>query len=1045
MGMPHYERAAISKSCAEMSGLDSRARSSNDLDQSNIDEASVNTIIATVIAMANPFTYKGLAKTNKSVLLHQLENAVIDLEPPVILENSAMMVDAIALVHDIPTTFGDPAKKILDILLSIAKQHNCSRVDCVADQYPDHIMQELSKEQVQDEEVEESEESESGEESEHDSEYDYYVLAEIGLSIDYGKEQRDILFCFWLQKTKAPKICAGPGGWQNCQALENKNNSIPYLHRFPCNTERKAKWLHSMRILDWSPSANSKICSDHFVESNFDRTGKIVRLKKIAVPTRFKQFPKHLKKVIKERKEPATRTLQSVDLPLSNLHALDDHQYQIVLSPKKLKQDSAKHIRKLQNKLKLSQKRSRRLNFKVNSLIKIVKCLQEKQLISTGCEEMLKQNFVGVPLEIMKRLTSGRKSGKGCKYSPELRSFALTLQFYSAKAYEFVRTSFNLALPHQSEIRHWYSKIPAEPGFTEPAFQALSAKVDEAAKKGRQIVCSLMLDEMAIKKHVSWDGIRFRGYVDIGNGAEDDDSAPVAKDALVFMVVSINGSWKVPCAYFFVDGLSGADRANLVKICIEKLHDAGVSVVSLTCDGPSCHFTMMNELGACLKPNNLKAFFPHPLEPNKKIHVLLDVCHMLKLVRNTLGQGGILMDKDGNKIYWNYIVELQKLQDKEGLRLGNKLKAAHIKWHQQKMKVSLAAQVFSASVADAIEYCTNVLKLKQFEGSAATVKFIRLFDHLFDILNSRNPCAKGYKAALRVNNKVVWGPFLDEAFQYVLHLKDPTGQAMHTTRRKTGFIGFLAAIESTKGIFYDLVEQDQAPLKFMLTYKLSQDHIELFFGAVRAAGGFNNNPTAQQFTAAYKRLLLRSSIGGGKGNCQQQDQTNILHILDDTYNINDQDVGISNVALIGKYDLADRRPMQSDHDYSDSPSITNLSEFKEAAITYIAGYVARKVKQITLCSRCCEALGSQKHATDSSFLKLKDRGGLFKPTQSVIEICKVTEQRFQRMLASTNGKLPQAVKMYVSHTLRCTDDDAEQEGLTASHFALRCRICPELF
>ena len=63
------------------------------------------------------------------------------------------------------------------------------------------------------------------------------------------------------------------------------------------------------------------------------------------------------------------------------------------------------------------------------------------------------------------------------------------------------------------------------------------------------------------------------------------------------------------------------------------------------------------------------------------------------------------------------------------------------------MKVDLAAQAFSASVADAIEYCTNVLKLTQFQGSKATVKFIRHIDHLFDILNTRNPCAKGYKAS----------------------------------------------------------------------------------------------------------------------------------------------------------------------------------------------------------------------------------------------------------------------------------------------------------
>ena len=79
---------------------------------------------------------------------------------------------------------------------------------------------------------------------------------------------------------------------------------------------------------------------------------------------------------------------------------------------------------------------------------------------------------------------------------------------------------------------------------------------------------------------------------------------------------------------------------------------------------------------------------------------------MLKLLRNTLGSYGNLIDNDGDKICWKYIVELQKLQDDEGLRLGNKLKLAHIKLEQQKMKVDLAAQALSASVADAIEYCT---------------------------------------------------------------------------------------------------------------------------------------------------------------------------------------------------------------------------------------------------------------------------------------------------------------------------------------------------
>ena len=52
------------------------------------------------------------------------------------------------------------------------------------------------------------------------------------------------------------------------------------------------------------------------------------------------------------------------------------------------------------------------------------------------------------------------------------------------------------------------------------------------------------------------------------HGYVDDDSSPVAKDVLVFMAISVISSWKVPCAYFSIDGLSGSEHAKLVKLCI---------------------------------------------------------------------------------------------------------------------------------------------------------------------------------------------------------------------------------------------------------------------------------------------------------------------------------------------------------------------------------------------------------------------------------------------------------------------------------------------
>ena len=133
---------------------------------------------------------------------------------------------------------------------------------------------------------------------------------------------------------------------------------------------------------------------------------------------------------------------------------------------------------------------------------------------------------------------------------------------------------------------------------------------------------------------------------------------------------------------------------------------------------------------------------------------------------------------------------------------------------------------------------------------------------MFDILNSKSLFAKGYKCALKPENENVWGPFLDEAFSYLSKLTNVVGKPITKTKQKCGFVGFMAAILSAKGLYHDLVAQPDSPLKFLLMYKYSQDHLEHFFGSVRSKGGLNNNPTAQQFVGIYKHMLLRNSIAG---------------------------------------------------------------------------------------------------------------------------------------------------------------------------------------
>jgi len=62
--------------------------------------------------------------------------------------------------------------------------------------------------------------------------------------------------------------------------------------------------------------------------------------------------------------------------------------------------------------------------------------------------------------------------------------------------------------------------------------------------------------------------------------------------------------------------------------------------------------------------------------------------------------------------------------------------------------------------------------------------------------------------------------------------------------------------------------QLKSHITFLITYKLSHDHLETFFSAVRRRGGYNDNPTCCQFQAANKRFLEHNTIVGSMhGNC----------------------------------------------------------------------------------------------------------------------------------------------------------------------------------
>lgn len=92
------------------------------------------------------------------------------------------------------------------------------------------------------------------------------------------------------------------------------------------------------------------------------------------------------------------------------------------------------------------------------------------------------------------------------------------------------------------------------------------------------------------------------------------------------------------------------------------------------------------------------------------------------------------------------------MQKEEGCHLANKLRKQLLLYFKQKIKVKLTTQHLSQSVADALKFCKNNLKLKEFADSDATIQFIELFNLGFDKLNSRSVNCVGFKKALCKEN-----------------------------------------------------------------------------------------------------------------------------------------------------------------------------------------------------------------------------------------------------------------------------------------------------
>lgn len=360
-------------------------------------------------------------------------------------------------------------------------------------------------------------------------------------------------------------------------------------------------------------------------------------------------------------------TVLSIYKRLNLLLPNADHVYALPASPTGLKDrlsEALKRVQSLERELRNVKDRERRAKRTMHDLLEDLK---GKSLINEDLKERL-SFYSDLLLDLL--------SKQSHEYTKEQREFALTLHLHGPKAYNYLRKSLHLGLPHPHTLQRWMSSVDANPGLNMMMLDMLKRRQEEEPAKYGCV--TLMLDAMATKKHVQYNPNtqNMSGYVDMGDGVNESD---VATEALVFMVVGLQGHWKAPIAYYLTNSLSPDTQKALIVHALEELHERGIRVLCVTMDGHATNISMCNLLGCQLKANPLeplKTFFPHPVT-GEKVFVMMDACHMLKLARNMLQAYSPVTSSTG-QINWTHIVQLNEVQVKDGLHAANKLTHKHV-------------------------------------------------------------------------------------------------------------------------------------------------------------------------------------------------------------------------------------------------------------------------------------------------------------------------------------------------------------------------------
>lgn len=743
----------------------------------------------------------------------------------------------------------------------------------------------------------------------------------------------------------------------DCPYVQSKR----HFFSFPNNKERRIAWFEAVNnnIDIKIPYSDERmhICENHFKDEDFSNSKK-TRLSKFAIPSVFEKLPSdsnirlstphsddidHQPSTSKQIPESvftdiacvSAETKKNVSKPkFGILKSLHCHRVS-ELSPRK----------KLLYKFHRNQKViSCKLRSKLQKAKNKLKCAYQLSNSKLFCD--LEKNFDPAGVDFIKSQFVNAKRHKP-RWTTQNKVFALALYKKGPRCYTFFQKF--IKLPSKSTLQKFLQKIPFKTGINDSFLQRLKIRVSKFNPDDR--VISLIFDEIALSQNLTYSRCddEIVGYLDLGSLGRQNI---LANHALVFMIQGIRKNWKQPFTYYFTkDTISSSSLKCLVVETITALQSIGLRVLCTICDQGVTNRTAIKML---IEEKIIDKTEPYFICNNQKIFTLFDTPHLLKSTRNALEKYNIRYEN--TKIAkFRHIQQAYEIDRTKRFHCLHKLRRSHLGFglnsnRLQKMKVSIAAKIFSNTVAATIETlcsCSTVLPAE----AIYTAEFVSDMNNLFDSLNSNTiypSLGQKYKCCINKKNYLqyfsnFWNVMLEKISNWGFILRDNE----NTVKTKMPFKqGWLNNIRAVKGI-WEVCEKEG--FQFLRTRALNQDSIENLFACIRQYGAANTNPTCFQFISALKTSVLNNLILKTKsGNCENDDCSLLDNLRDFlTY----QDVLAKPLICDEDNELLILEIPEFDY------SSLNEGNFDVQALSYVCGFLTKKLeKKSLLCDICRQSL-----------------------------------------------------------------------------------------